>query len=290
MPRFRRSSLYLQPPDMAAAVAALAKNGGTVLAGGTDVYPALGEAPLTGPVIDLSRVAGLAGVRRDGPWWRIGAATTWAALTREPLPPGFDGLKAAAREIGSIQIQNRATIGGNICNASPAADGVPPLLTLDAEVELASARGTRRLPLADFILGNRRTDRAADELLSAVLVPAPAADRRSSFLKLGARRYLVISIAMVAVALEIGDDGAIAAARVAVGSCSAVARRLTTLESALAGAPVDGALAGRVQPMHLAPLAPIDDIRATAAYRREAGLVLIRRALARCAGEAGHAR
>ena len=281
--------MYFQPRDIEAAVAVLSEHGGTVLAGGTDVFPAQGEAPFRGAVIDLSRVAGLAGIHGDSTGLRIGAGTTWSDLVRAPLPAGFDGLKAAAREIGSIQIQNRATIGGNICNASPAADSIPPLLTLDAVVELVSPRGLRRIALADFVLGNRRTARAPDELLTAVHVPADAASFASTFAKLGARRYLVISIAMVAVAMDIGKDRAVRQARVAVGACSAVARRLAALEAALVGARTDGGLAGLVRPEHLAPLTPIDDIRATADYRRDAGLTLIGRALEDCAGAAHHA-
>jgi CO/xanthine dehydrogenase FAD-binding subunit len=124
-----------------------------------------------------------------------------------------------------VQIQNSGTVAGNLCNASPAADGVPPLLALDASVELASVAGTRRLKLDDFILGPRRTARRADELLAAILIPKPRAAAHSHFLKLGARRYLVISIAMVAAAIE-SERGKITTARVAVGACGPVAQRL----------------------------------------------------------------
>ena len=169
--------------------------------------------------------------------------------------------------MGGRQIQSRASVGGNLCNASPAADGVPPLLALDAEVELAGPSGTRRLPLASFITGNRRTALGPGELMVAIHVPRPAHDARSAFLKLGARRYLVISIAMAAATLEI-DGGRIAVARVAVGACSAVARRLPALEAALIGAPVDPRLGNRIDKAQLAPLSPIDDVRGSAAYRR----------------------
>ena len=108
---------------------------------------------------------------------RIGACTTWSAIRDAALPPAFDALRAAAAEVGGGQIQNAGTIGGNLCNASPAADGVPPLLALDAEVELASAAGTRRLPLAAFLRGPRRTDRRPGEMLTAVLIPAAALRR-----------------------------------------------------------------------------------------------------------------
>jgi CO/xanthine dehydrogenase FAD-binding subunit len=170
-----------------------------------------------------------------------------------------------------------------LCNASPAADGVPPLLALDAEVELASSGSLRRIPLAEFIVGNRKTSRRADELLTAVIVPRTLDDATSSFVKLGARRYLVISISMVAAVVLTDGAGHVAAARVAVGSCSAVARRLSQLEHDLTGAPVDAALGARVRPEHLSALSPIDDVRATAVYRRDASLTLVQRALNCCA-------
>jgi CO/xanthine dehydrogenase FAD-binding subunit len=191
-------------------------------------------------------------------------------------------LKSAAREVGSVQIQNRGTIAGNLCNASPAADGVPPLLALDAEVELVSKRGARTMPLADFIVGNRKTQRNPDELLTAVLVPRGLEDAASAFVKLGARRYLVISISMVAVVLLLQDRRRVLEARVAVGSCSAVAQRLRVLEAELVGASVRDGMGALVRPEHLAPLSPIDDVRATAEYRMDASLRLVQRALNAC--------
>jgi CO/xanthine dehydrogenase FAD-binding subunit len=197
----------------------------------------------------------------------------------------FDCLKQAAREVGGVQIQNCGTLVGNLCNASPAADGVPPLLALDAAVELASARGTRVLPLGEFLLGNRRTACAPDELVTAVLVPRPAQDARSVFLKLGARRYLVISIAMVAAAVAVDPERRITRAAVAVGACSSVAVRLESLERDLAGRHLAPGIGALVTAAHLAPLAPISDVRGTAAYRRDAAATLVARALERLADE-----
>jgi CO/xanthine dehydrogenase FAD-binding subunit len=189
-------------------------------------------------------------------------------------------LKLAAREIGGIQIQNAGTIAGNVCNASPAADSLPSLLALDAEVELASLDGQRRLPIAEFVTGNRRTLRRPDELVTALLIPNLGGDTRSDFMKLGGRKYLVISIVMVAAVLEL-DGKRIERARIAVGACSEIARRLPALETTLAGQPLDGALGQSVKPEHIAGLSPIDDLRASAAYRRKAALVLLRRSLDR---------
>lgn len=263
------------------ALGALSTHALAIVAGGTDFYPARVGRPLDDDVLDISRIEALRGVRLDADRWRIGALATWSGLVETELPPLFDALKAAAREVGGLQIQNRGTIVGNICNASPAADGVPPLLAMDAAVELMSASGIRTLPLGAFVTGNRRTIRRPDEMVSAILVPAPKRPAVSTFLKLGARRYLVISIAMVAAVAERAEDGTVAAARVAVGSCSEVAQRLPALEAALAGKALDGTLGAQAQAEHLAPLRPIDDVRGTAAYRLDAALTLVRRALNR---------
>ncbi|MGH9551787.1 MAG: FAD binding domain-containing protein, partial [Terriglobales bacterium] len=184
--------------------------GGQILSGGTDFFPALGDRPAPDRVVDISGLTEIKGITEEGNYIRIGGLTTWSEVLAAPLPRCFDALKSAAREIGGIQIQNRGTIGGNLCNASPAADGVPPLLALDAEVELASAAGRRRVLLADFIVGNRKTLRRPDEILAAVLVPRGLDDARSVFVKLGARCYLVISIAMVAAVVKTDAGGRVA--------------------------------------------------------------------------------
>ena len=275
--------MFLRPRTLREAVEALAQPGIQILAGGTDFYPALGERVSAAPLLDITGIPEIAGISVTTELVRIGAAATWTQLIRTPLPQEFDALKAAAREVGSVQIQNRATLAGNLCNASPAADGVPPLLALDAEVELVSAQGERRVPLERFITGNRKTDRRPGEMVAAILVPRGIAGR-SAFLKLGARRYLVISIAMVAAVLAQDGRGRVAEARIAVGSCSVVARRLRALERDLAGAPLAAGIGEQVAPGHLEPLSPIDDLRGTAAYRMDAARTLVARALEQCVG------
>ena len=268
---------YLRPQRLEEALRALARPV-TVLAGGTDFYPARVGRTVEEDVLDITAIEALRGVREDDAGWRIGATTSWSELIEASLPPLFDGLKQAAREIGGRQIQNTGTIAGNLCNASPAADGAPCLLALDAELEIAGPAGTRRLPVGDFLLGVRRTALAPGELVIALHVKRPAHHARSAFVKLGARRYLVISIAMAAAV--IGErDGHIASARIAVGACSPVAQRLPELEAALAGAPLDGRLGERLEPAHLAPLTPIDDMRGSAAYRGDVVVTLLRRLL-----------
>jgi len=282
--------MFLQPASLNAAIDMLSQHQGRLLAGGTDFFPGLGALTETRPIIDISRVPELCSINLGADEIRLGAGATWSEIVAKPLPAGFDALKAAAREIGSIQIQNRGTIGGNLCNASPAADSVPPLLTLDARVEIASATERREMALADFIQGNRRTALMPGEILAAIMIARPQAERFTShFVKLGARRYLVISIAMIAVALERQADGAIAKAHVAIGSCSAVAQRLADVEAALVGARSVTDIAGAVTPARLASLSPIDDVRASADYRRDAAATLIRRAVQDCFVKSGEA-
>jgi CO/xanthine dehydrogenase FAD-binding subunit len=246
--------MYARPSNLDDALGLLADSGARVIAGGTDVYPGAGERPLHADYVDVSNISALR----------------------------FVSVEGACVRIGAVQIQNRGTIAGNLCNASPAADGAPPLLILDAEVELASRRGTRRLALEVFINGARSTVLAADEVMTAIVTPLPAPTMRSAFFKLGARRYLVISIAMVAVALDV-VEGIVRDARIAVGACSAVAQRMRQAERCLIGAPASPDLGRLVEAEDLAQLSPIDDIRASADYRRDAALTLLRRAIEACA-------
>jgi CO/xanthine dehydrogenase FAD-binding subunit len=277
--------LFLRPGTLDEAVQVLAHTHATILSGGTDLFPALTGGQLKGAIMDISSISELKGIHSSAEFFHIGARTTWSELLAAALPCGFDGLRAAAREIGSIQIQNQATVAGNICNASPAADGVAALLALDAELTLASRKGMRSLPLAEFVQGNRTTARQPDEILTAIRIPRRWENAASSFLKLGARRYLVISIVMVAVNLLVGSDRRIREAAICVGSCSAKAVRLDALEKMLAGTIVDSSMAQLPSAEHFSRLSPIDDIRAPAAYRQEAAQTLVRRALADCASK-----
>lgn len=272
---------FARPTTLDQAVGLLSSQPWCVLAGGTDVYPAHVDKPLTEPILDISGLSDLRSIAYEDGAWRIGGLATWTDIVNAELPPAFDGLKLAAREVGSVQIQNVATIAGNLCNASPAADGVPPLLTLDAEIELTSAVGKRVLPLSDFITGYRATARRDDELVTAVLIPDAGAAGTGVFQKFGARKYLVISIVMAAVRLQ-ARRGQVTEARVALGACTPVAVRLFELEEALIGRGLNEA-AATVSLQHVRKLAPIDDVRATADYRREAALELVRRAIAKAA-------
>lgn len=275
-------SAFHRPRTLADALAIRAATGALPLAGGTDIHAirtaraAWGD-PWRPEVLDLSAVPDIDGIAESPEGWRIGARTTWTTIAEASLPPLFDALRAAAREIGGRQVQNRGTIAGNLVTASPAGDGIPNLLVLDAEIELASAAGTRRLPVAEFVTGYRSTTLLPGEIVTALHIPR-CDGARSRFEKLGARRYLVISIAMAAGVIRLEGDR-VAEARIAVGACSPVARRLPALEAALTGLH-PSEIRQVPQPAHLAPLSPIDDVRASAAYRSEAALALLRDLLA----------
>ena len=272
-PRFER------PASVAQATRLLAARPWAVLAGGTDLYPAHVGRTIALPLLDIGGIAELRGIRSDGAGWTIGATTTWSDVARADLPPLFAALRSAAREVGGVQIQNTGTVAGNLCNASPAADGTPVLLAMGARVVLQSARGARELAVDEFVLGNRRTARGDDELVVAVRIPARSARARSAFAKLGGRRYLTIAVTTVAVVVDADAGGTVCAAGVAVGSCAPAARRLPALEARLVGAPSEGDLAALVADGDLAALAPIDDVRGSAAYRIDATRTLVRRAL-----------
>ena len=271
---------YAKPQSTDEALALLSDGAWRILAGGTDFYPALGARPLSENVLDINGLSELRGIAETATHVVIGARTSWTDIVRHPLPASFDALKQAAREVGSIQIQNTGTVAGNICNASPAADGVPALLLLDAEVEIAAVAGKRHETLQNFIRGNRQTTLTAGEMVTAIRLPKTALAGASSFYKLGARRYLVISIAMAAVRVAVGEDGRIADAAIAVGACSAVARRLGSLERELIGEDVDSLADMPLAEAHFAELKPIDDVRGSADYRRGAAREIVSRALA----------
>lgn len=270
---------YFRPRDLATALDWLADHDARVAAGCTDLLAATEAQRLAGHVLDVTAIDGLRGISKDNSYWRFGATTTWTDVIQAELPPAFDSLKLAAREVGSQQIQHAGTLAGNLCNASPAADGVPCWLTLDAQIELVSKSQSRTLPLDQFITGPRTTALAPDEIVAAILVPRAASAGRSSFLKLGARKYLVISIAMVAIRI-VEEDGVIDGCAISVGSCSAVAARLMALERALIGQRLSQLDVPNMDELIAGAIDPIDDLRSDAHGRAVAASELVRRCLA----------
>ncbi len=267
---------YFAPTTLDDALKLLRDQPLDVVAGCTDYFPTRTQAPFTRGILDVSKIAGLQGISALDDGIRIGAATRWSDIARTTLPGSWAGLQAAARQVGSLQIQNAGTVGGNICNASPAADGMPPLLTLNATVEIQGPNGVRHLPLAEFVTGVRQTDLQPGELVVALHIPNLPTHSHGAFEKLGSRRYLVISVTMVAVVIACDAAGRIEFARVAVGACSPVAQRLHDLEVNLIGQTAQEAC---ITPDDLQGLSPISDLRASAEFRLDAVAEQIRRAL-----------
>jgi CO/xanthine dehydrogenase FAD-binding subunit len=236
------------------------------IAGGTDVLVEVNfDRARPAALINLNEVAELRGWSRENGTLRLAAGLTYTEC-RRTLAEALPALAEASRTVGSPQIQNRGTLGGNLGTASPAGDALPPLLVEGATVELASVRGSRRLPLEDYLLGPKRTALAPDELIVAVHVQPSGA--RQTFMKVGPRNAMVIAVASLALAVDPERDEV----RAAFGSAGPVPRLVTAPL-----AEVD-ALPERVA----AAASPIDDVRGTAAYRRHALRVLTRRALERC--------
>ncbi|MEQ8344046.1 MAG: FAD binding domain-containing protein [Sneathiellaceae bacterium] len=282
---------YFRPPTLAEALSLLAPAralpGLAVVAGGTDHYAARAGRPPAPAILDITGIPALGAVERSADGWRIGATARWSDIHLHPdLPPVFDALRAAAGSIGSVQIRNAGTVAGNICGAAATADGIPPLLAMDALVELQDLAGSRRCPLASFVAGGQAGLRPG-ELVTAILVPhrePPDPAGCSAFGRLAARRHLAPVIANLAVVLHL-SGGRVAAAGIAVGGCGAQACRLPALETALQGRRLAAGLAGLAETADLAPLAPVDDALAPAAYRRAAVPVLLRRLLLELAGD-----
>ncbi len=274
---------FLRPATWEDALAAKAAHPGAVpIAGGTDVMVDLNfDRARPEILIDLTRIGALAEWGLEGPLVRVGAGVTYQRVIIE-LGGMLPGLAMAARTVGSPQIRNRGTVGGNLASASPAGDSHPPLLAADALVELASVRGVRRVAAADFFTGPKRSVAATDELIAAFLV-APATGPQQ-FAKVGPRNAMVIAVCSFAIALHplqrrVGTG---------IGSAAPTPRRATAAEDFLAAElasvwdhpePLSDAVTRRFGELVAASAAPIDDVRGTAAYRRHALSVLARRTL-----------
>ena len=235
--------------------------------GGTDVMVELNFGhSRPEALVNLAELAELRGWSHEGDELRLGAALTYTEAMSAPLAPLLPALAEASRTVGSPQIRNRGTIGGNLGTASPAGDALPPLLAERAEVELESVRGARTLPLEEFLLGVKRTALAPDELVVSVRLRPSGGEQ--TFMKVGPRNAMVIAVCSLAVVV----DPEAREVRAAVGSVAVTTRRVTVPLAEAASLPE------RV----VEAAAPIDDVRGTAAYRRHSLRVLATRALERC--------
>jgi CO/xanthine dehydrogenase FAD-binding subunit len=276
---------FLQPASLADALAAKAEWPGAVpIAGGTDVMVEINfDVRRPDALLDLNRVPELAFWSVDDGMVRLGAGVSYARVIGE-LGGLLPGLAMAARTVGSPQIRNRGTVGGNLGAASPAGDCHPVLLAAGAAVEAASVRGSRLIPAADFFLGPKRSALAADELITAALIPAARGPQQ--FAKIGTRNAMVIAVCAFALELR-PSSGAIGTG---IGSAGPTPLRAPAAEEFLAGAldelglwesagPVPDSVGRRFGELAADAARPIDDVRGTAAYRRHALSVLARRTL-----------
>jgi CO/xanthine dehydrogenase FAD-binding subunit len=218
--------------------------------------------------LDIWRLDELRGIADRGPELRVGALTTFAELARSPMVlQHMPALAAASSTVGAVQIQNRATIGGNVVNASPAGDSLPVLAAYDAEVEVGSAGGTRRIRFGEFYTGYRRTVLGRDELVLAIWVPKIRGSESDYFRKVGTRQAQAISKAVMAVRARV-SGGRIESIGIGVGSVAPTVIRVPHTESLLKGSRIDDSVIEAAREMIAAEVEPITDLRSTESYRR----------------------
>jgi len=260
-----------------------------LVAGGTDLLPQMKNG-LVKPtaVIDLSGVADLRVLRReDGAGLRVGASVAAREIERDPYTrSAYPALAESGALVGSVQIRNLATVGGNLCNAAPSADMAPPLMALEAEAIIAGPRGRRRVPMADFFTGVRRTVLAPDELLVELIVPAPGPHSGGQYLRHTPRRELDIAVVGVASQVTL-SDGVCRKARIALAAVAPTPIRATAAERALEGQPPTAQLIARAAQLAVEAARPISDQRGSADFRRHLVGVLTRRTLTTALERAG---
>jgi CO/xanthine dehydrogenase FAD-binding subunit len=278
---------FHRPETLAQALAIKAERPDAVpLAGGTDLMVELNfRHRQPEAIVDLTAVPELAEWGPENGSLRVGAGVTYTRLIEE-LGERLPGLAIASRTVGSPQIRNRGTVGGNLGTASPAGDGLPPLYVSGAEVELASVRGTRRLPVSEFVTGPKRTAIEPDELIAAFVLPPAGGPQQ--FAKVGTRNAMVIAVCSVALALW-PERRRVA---VCVGSAGPTPIEATEAEELASGAldwdgggPIDDDALARFGELVGAAARPIDDVRGSARYRAHAVGVLARRTLRWAWGE-----
>jgi carbon-monoxide dehydrogenase medium subunit len=271
------------PTSVEECLRALADRGpdARVVAGGTDLVPQLKAGMLqTGCVVDLSGVKQLRQLARaNGSGLRIGAAVTARTLERDAaVKKAYPALSESGALVGSVQVRNLATLGGNLCNAAPSADMAPPLLALDAEAVIAGPNGTRRVPFASFFLGVRRTVLEPGELLVEIVVPDPGPHSGGNYRRHTPRRELDIAVVGVASQLTLAQ-GVCRKARIALAAVAPTPVRATAAERLLEGQPVAPELIDRAAAAAVEAARPISDQRGSADFRRHLVQVLTRRTL-----------
>jgi carbon-monoxide dehydrogenase medium subunit len=278
--------IYERPETVAEAVAAMRSADARALAGGTDLVPQMREGRRrVGRIVDLKHVPDMMaiGVVPDG-GMSIGAAATATAVARHAqLAARYPAVARSAQLIGGVQIQNRASLGGNICNAAPSADGVPALICLGATALIAGPDGTRQMPVEEIFSGPGRTRLAEGELLVAIKLPPAQPRSAAAYLRFTPRREMDIAVAGAGVWLRLGEDGAIADARVVLASVAPTPVRAPTAERRLVGEQPTRDLFEESGRFAVKDARPISDTRGSADYRRTLIAVLTTRAIAACA-------
>ena len=281
-----REFVYSAPQSIDEAIAELRRGEARPLAGGTDLLPQLREARRSADrIVDLKRIVELGSIRLPPEGGvEIGAAMSATKVAQhQAIAVGYPAIAASARLIGSVQVQNRASLGGNVCNAAPSADVVPGLICHEARAHLAGPTGRRQLPLEAFFAGPGKTVLEPGELLVSMLL-APVRQRSAtSYLRFTPRREMDIAIAGVAVRIDLAEDRTIAGARIALASVGPTPLRAPSAERLLCGNRLDRELAAAAGRAAAADARPISDTRASADYRRSLVDVLTRRSLAACA-------
>lgn len=280
---------YYRPRTLSEACELLAAPGAAVLAGGTDllVHMRTGRRTPTA-LVSLQDLTQLTDVSAENGVVRIGAGAPLSALTDHPaITARYPVLGTAARFMGSLAIRAQATIGGNLCNASPAADLPPVLLALDATITLAGRSGERELPLHELFLGPGRTILQPGELCVAITLPPGPPERRVTFERLDQRRAMDIAIVSAALAVTV-LDGVVRDARVVLGAVAPTPLRVPAAEAALVDRPLSASTIEAAAAAAMQAAQPITDIRASAAYRRDMVGALVRRGLGRLAATGGH--
>jgi carbon-monoxide dehydrogenase medium subunit len=278
----RRFEIAL-PRSVEECLGVLADGGGyaRVVAGGTDLLPQLKNGLLKpARVVDLSGIAALRALSpADAGGLRIGAAVTARTLELDPhVRRAYPAIAESGALVGSVQVRNLATVGGNLCNAAPSADMAPPLLALDAEAVIAGPNGRRRVPMASFFTGVRQTVLAPDELLLEIAVPAPGPRSGGQYLRHTPRRELDIAVVGVASQITLAD-GVCGTVRIALASVAPTPVRATAAEQALTGQAVTPELIQRAAELAVEAARPISDQRGSADFRRHLVRVLTRRTL-----------
>ena len=284
-----RPSSLAEAVDLAARLGA----GARFIAGGTDVVIQINRGKIApAHLIDISRLPGLAGIAETAEGCTIGPLTTYRTIERHQAFQGaLSALVEAAGVVGGHQVRNIATVGGNIVNASPAADFVPPLLTLDATLDIAGPQGVRAVALRDFITGPGKTTLGVGELVTAVRFARLPAHTATAFLKEGRRKAMEISVVCVAASLTLDAGGTrCVAARLAVGAAGPTALRPEQAEASLAGQAAGLSSFRAAGQLAAAASSPISDVRASADHRRHLVALLVERELTRCAERIAGAR